>query len=99
MPRPVLKSNPTVEKAAQAWTSRFAAAVRDAAGEGRLTPKKAADMTGPYADNAQNYFEKTGRKSSSPNTVIESGGRYVRAQLEKAAGSDGKLSLANIRTL
>src|SRR4051794_21542033 len=98
-PMPVLAANPTVDKAAKAWTQKFAAAIRDAAGDGRLTPSKAASMTGPYADNAQNYFEKTGKKSASADTVIDSGANYVRAQLAKVAGANGKLSLTELRAL
>lgn len=100
MPKVALPTTPTVDVAAKAWTKGFAAAVRDAAGDSeRLTPKKAAAMTGHYADNARNYFEKTGRTWAAADTVIDSGARYVRAQLDKAAGPDDKLSLAELRSL
>lgn len=97
---PKLQSNPTIDKASKAWTRGFAAAVREAAGDsGRLTPAKVENMTGPYADNAKNYFERTGKSWANADTVIESGARYVRAQAADAAGSDGRLSLKDIRKL
>ncbi len=97
---PTLRTTPTVDKAANAWTRGFAAAVRDAAGDsGRLTPHKAEEMTGPYADNARNYFDHTGKHWANADTVIDSGARYVRANLSTAAGKDGKVSLADIRKL
>lgn len=97
---PKLASNPTIDKAAQAWTRGFASAVRAAAGDsGRLTPAKAEGMTGPYADNAKNYFDRTGKSWAKADTLIESGARYVRAQAAEVAGSDGRLSLKDIRRL
>lgn len=74
--------------------------MREAAGDsGRLTAKKAKAMTGPYADNAQNFFEKAGRSWASVDTVIASGRRYVQRETEEAAGSDKKLSAVDIRKL
>jgi hypothetical protein len=97
---PVLRSNPTVDKAANAWTRGFAAAVRDAAGDsGRVTPNKAKDMTGAYADNVQNYFQFSGKAWANADTVIDSGANYVRDRMTTAAGADGKLSLADIQKL
>ena len=98
--KPVLSGTPTIDQATKAWTKGFAAAVRSAAGPSkRLTPNKANGMTGMYADNAQNYFEKTGRSWATVDTVIESGSRYVRAQVTDKAGPNGKLSLTETRAL
>ncbi|MBI2373443.1 MAG: hypothetical protein HYV07_05535 [Deltaproteobacteria bacterium] len=95
-----LSNSPSVQKASEAWTRGFAAAVRDAAGDSaRLTKKKAKEMSGPYADNAQNFFERSGRSWAKVDTVIESGARYVRKSAEKAAGSDKKLSAVDIRSM
>ncbi|MCA9550615.1 MAG: hypothetical protein KC933_11310 [Myxococcales bacterium] len=100
MAKIALPTTPTPDEASKAWTRGFAAAVRDAAGDSaRLTPKKAAGMEGIYADNARNYFERTGRSWATADTVIDSGARYVRRETEKAAGADQKLSLVDIRKL
>jgi hypothetical protein len=97
---PVLKANPTVETAANAWTRGFAAAVRDTAtATGRITAAKASEMTGPYADNAQNYFRFTGKSWTTADILIDSGASYVREKMGAVAGGNGKLSLAEIRTL
>ncbi|MBK7859353.1 MAG: hypothetical protein IPJ65_12170 [Archangiaceae bacterium] len=93
-----LPSTPTADAASKAWTQRFAAAVRDAAGSsGRLTAAKAATLTGPFADNVRNFFDRTGQKSASVAALIDSGARYVRAATAKAAGPEGKLSLTEIK--
>ena len=100
MPRATLPKNPTVDELSKAWTRSFAAAVREAAGSnGRLTPRKAAAMEAPYADNAKNYFKFTGKKSANADTVIDSGARYVRAKAEEVAGRDHKLSVFEMRQL
>lgn len=98
--KPKLAANPTVDAAAKTWTKGFAAAIRSAAGDSKtLTASKVAKMTGPFADNARNFFERTGRKSASVEVVIDSGARYVRSASTAAAGADGKLSLKDMEKL
>lgn len=98
--KPILSANPTVDTAAKAWTKGFAAAIRSAAGDRKtLTATKVAQMSGPFADNAKNFFERTGRKSASVEVVIDSGARYVRSASTAAAGPDGKLSLKDMEKL
>lgn len=85
---------------ANAFTRNFAAAVRDAAGsDGRLSQSEAQKMAAPYRENALNYLEHTGQKSVAIEKLIGSGHDYAYANAKKAAGPDGKLSQADLRTL
>lgn len=95
-----LPSTPSPSRAAKAWTEDFAAEIKKAAGSsGRLTPKKAEQMEGMFADNAKAYFEKTGRHWAKVETVVASGHRYANKHLNAAAGPDKRLSLVDIRSL
>ncbi|MBN2358387.1 MAG: hypothetical protein JXR83_02980 [Deltaproteobacteria bacterium] len=102
----VLKSNPKVEQFVSAWTTRFARAVRDAAGEdGKLTLAEArtiAQRDGVlrlYGDNAVNYLEAKGLDEVKVNTLIGAGRRYVQSAANRVAGSNHRISLAEARLL
>lgn len=95
-----LPTTPSPARATRAWVEEFAADVKKAAGSsGRLTRRKAEAMTGLFADNVKNYFDKTGRSWAKVETVIASGEQYAAKNISAAAGTDNKLSLKDIRLL
>lgn len=100
MPRALLPANPSVARAAEVWTQQYAATLREAAGDsGIMTPQKAQDLDGPYADNIRAWFAATGRQRAHVDQMVDSARRYVTPRLERAAQGDGHLSLVDIRRL
>jgi hypothetical protein len=56
-------------------------------------------MTGPYADNARNFFDRTHLTSAPIARIVKSGEQYVKNATTRAAGPDEKLSLSDIEKL
>lgn len=74
----------SVQNDVKVWASQFAKAARKAAGESKvLTPKKAAKMEEPYADNAKSYFERTGKKRVDVETLV--GSERLQSQIAAIA--------------
>ena len=95
-----LKTAPTPQKLADAWTRGFAAAVRDAAGKDkRLSKSEGKKVREPYADNVKNWFKATGQSSVSIEKVIGSGHAYAEATGIRVAGADGRISLKDAAKL
>lgn len=95
-----IKSAPTPKKFANAWTKKFAGAVRDAAGkDGRLSTKEAERMDPQYADNASNWLEAKDQKSVSVEKLIGQGHNYAFATADKVAGNGNRVSLLEARSL
>jgi hypothetical protein len=93
---PTLTAAPSPATFAKAFTRGFAGAVRDAAGkDGRLSTNEASHVAAPFKDNAENFLKATGQKSVSVEKLISSGYKYAYALAEKAAGPDGRVSLAD----
>lgn len=85
---------------AKAFTAKFAAAVRDAAGtDGRLSKTEAAKIAEPFRDNAINFLDRTGQQSVAVDKLIGRAHDYALATAHKAAGPDGRLSALDIRSL
>lgn len=97
---PTLTSAPSPKTFATAWTRAFAADVRAAAGrDGRLSVNEATKMSDTHADNAANYFTRTGKKTVSVEKLIGDGYKYAFATAARVAGADGKVSLVDARNL
>lgn len=103
---PALTSAPSAKRFADAWTSYFAAAVRSAAGtDGRLSRKEAerlaarGDDLSLFGDNAVNWLDAKDQQSVDVDKLIASGWNYAFATGKKAAGPDGRISLADALTL
>ena len=97
---PILTSAPSPKTFATAWTRGFAADVRGAAGiDGRLSVNEAKSMSEAHADNAANYFSRTGKKTVSVEKLIGDGYKYAFATAERVAGKDGRVSLVDARNL
>lgn len=93
---PTLTAAPSPATFAKSFTRGFAAAVRDAAGKDeRLSTNEATKVAEPFKDNAVNFLARTGQKSVSVEKLISSGYKYAFALAEKAAGPDGRVSLAD----
>jgi hypothetical protein len=74
--------------------------VRDAAGkDARLSANEASKVAEPFKDNAENFLKATGQKSVSVEKLISSGYKYAFALADKAAGPDGRVSLADAEKL
>lgn len=104
MPR--IPAAPSPASFASTWTADFKEAVRKAAGkDGRLTLGEAQklarrpDADRHFADNAVNYLKATGKQSVGVEVLAASARAYAQRAAEVAAGPDGKLSLADGRTL
>jgi hypothetical protein len=100
MPR--IPNAPSVRTFTETWSSDFKEAVKKAAGkDGRLTMSEAKKLaTRPdadkvFADNAVNYLKATGKQSVSVEVLATSAKAYAQRQAALAAGTDGRLSLAD----
>jgi hypothetical protein len=105
---PKLQLNPTPKAFAQAWTAEVLkpALEKLAGADGRLTKAEAGNtsaLTGAAkfaADNALDVFTATKVKTSTAvATALKAGERLALAAAKGAAGSDGKLSAADMDTL
>jgi hypothetical protein len=93
---PTLTAAPSPATFAKSFTRGFAAALRTAAGKDeRLSTNEATKVVAPYTDNAVNFLAHTGQKSVSVEKLISSGYKYAFALADKAAGPDGRVSLAD----
>lgn len=93
-----LTSAPSPARFATAWTSEFAAAVRGAAGtDGRLSLKEAERLaqSSMFGDNAVNWLIAKDQKSVDVEKLLKGGWAYAFATGKKAAGDDGRISLAD----
>jgi len=102
----VLKANPKVEQFVSAWTTRFARAVRDAAGgDGKLSLDEARTIaqrdgvTRLYGDNAVNFLESKGLREVSVDTLIGAARRYANRAATGVAGDNRRMSLTEARLL
>lgn len=100
MPR--IPNTPSPRLFSETWSTDFKEAVKKAAGkDGRLTVSEAKklaarpDADKVFADNALNYLKATGKQSVSVEVLATSAKAYALRAAEVAAGSDGKLSLAD----
>lgn len=103
---PVLKNAPSPQEFANRWTRGFAKAVRDASGrDGRLSRNEGSqiaergDALVRYADNVAGWFEATGQQSVSVDKLIAHGHAYAKANGERVAGDNQKMSLLEARSL
>lgn len=93
---PTITRAPSPEQFARAFKTEFEKAVKEVAGQdGRLSRAEARRIAGPYADNALNYLERTGQQSVSVQKLVGAAERYAFVQAQKAAGPDGRVSLAD----
>jgi hypothetical protein len=100
MPR--IPNTPTVKTFVETWSADFKAAVKAAAGtDGRLTLAEAQKLAAHpqadhvFADNAINYLKTSGKASVSVDVLTTEMTAYAQRAAQVAAGSDGKLSLAD----
>jgi hypothetical protein len=105
---PKLQLNPTPAAFARAWTQEVLkpALEKLAGSDGKLTKAEASGtsaLTGAAkfaADNALDVFTATKVKNStSVATALKAGEKLALAAAKSAAGSDGKLSVADMDTL
>jgi hypothetical protein len=103
---PILTKAPTPQQFAKSWTKGFARAVREAAGrDGRLSENEGrqiadrGDALERYADNVSGWFKATGQKSVSVDKLIAHGHNYAKANGERVAGSNQRMSLLEARAL
>ncbi len=96
----LISRSPSSRTFANAWSSEFSKAVKNAAGrDGRLSRSEARRIAEPFRDNALNYFESTGKQSVSVGVLEASGRAYAEATARRAAGTDGRLSKADAAKL
>lgn len=96
----LISRSPSSRTFANAWSSEFSKAVKNAAGrDGRLSRSEARRIAEPFRDNALNYFDSTGKQSVSVGVLESSGRAYAEATARRAAGSDGRLSKADAAKL
>lgn len=96
----LISRSPSARTFAAAWSSEFSKAVKTAAGrDGRLSVSEAKRLERPFADNAANYFEATGKKTVSVAVLGASGAAYAERAARTAAGADGRLSAADAAKL
>jgi hypothetical protein len=102
---PKLRSAPTPEEFAKAWTSGFASALKDASSGGRVRRTAAEkiaerdDALRVYGDNAVSWFDESGQGSVNVKKLLGAGYEHALEEGKKVVGPSGRISLIAARSL